>query len=431
MIGFGQQTYVPDDNFEQRLINLGYDLPPLNDYVYTAAIDTVTNLLLGNMNISDLTGIENFTLLKNLHVWGNPLLNFDLSNNYYLEWLTISNSNISYIDLSNNLNLQKLNCSDNQLTLLDLSSNDNLGELDCSNNQLTSLLLPYNNTINSGLFINCSDNLLITLDVRRLNLNYATQLDCSYNNLDTLIFSANTNFLSLICNNNNLTSLDMSEQHILGNIDCSNNQIASLEFSEECHAIWPLFTVDCSNNPLTYLKIKIGYGTNGTAGDWCYNWVNSINAGCNPLLNCVLVDNDSWSFLNWSQGANNPNFIFPSTVLFTTDTNFCPPAIPGPAVYPISSSYDTIQSAFSIQWNNQILSVTGDYTHTLINSEGCDSIANLNLIVTTTGISDIANSKSNLVKITDMLGQETPYRRNTPLFYIYDDGTVEKRIVIE
>ena len=37
----------------------------------------------------------------------------------------------------------------------------------------------------------------------------------------------------------------------------------------------------------------------------------------------------------------------------------------------------------------------------------------------------------NLVKITDMLGQETPFRRNTPLFYIYDDGTVEKRIVIE
>ena len=51
--------------------------------------------------------------------------------------------------------------------------------------------------------------------------------------------------------------------------------------------------------------------------------------------------------------------------------------------------------------------------------------------VTTLGISDIANTKSNLVKITNMLGQETPYRRNTPLFYIYDDGTVEKRIIKE
>ncbi|MEC9209592.1 MAG: aryl-sulfate sulfotransferase [Bacteroidota bacterium] len=36
-----------------------------------------------------------------------------------------------------------------------------------------------------------------------------------------------------------------------------------------------------------------------------------------------------------------------------------------------------------------------------------------------------------LIKIVDVLGQETPYRRNITLFYIYNDGTVEKRIVIE
>ena len=41
MIGFGQLTYVPDDNFEQELINLGYD-NVLDDYVLTANINTVT-----------------------------------------------------------------------------------------------------------------------------------------------------------------------------------------------------------------------------------------------------------------------------------------------------------------------------------------------------------------------------------------------------
>jgi hypothetical protein len=46
------------------------------------------------------------------------------------------------------------------------------------------------------------------------------------------------------------------------------------------------------------------------------------------------------------------------------------------------------------------------------------------------GVLDITNKRT-LVKITDMLGEETAYRRNTPLFYIYDDGTIEKRIVIE
>ena len=94
-------------------------------------------------------------------------------------------------------------------------------------------------------------------------------------------------------------------------------------------------------------------------------------------------------------------------------------------------SYDTLSVSASIVWNGLPLSVSGDYSTTLINSVGCDSIVNLNLTVTTTGISEIANNKSDLVKITDMLGQEAPYRRNTPLFYIYDDGTIEKRIIVE
>ena len=36
-----------------------------------------------------------------------------------------------------------------------------------------------------------------------------------------------------------------------------------------------------------------------------------------------------------------------------------------------------------------------------------------------------------LLKITDILGREVEGNKNEPLFYIYDDGTVEKRIVIE
>ena len=94
-------------------------------------------------------------------------------------------------------------------------------------------------------------------------------------------------------------------------------------------------------------------------------------------------------------------------------------------------SYDTLSVTASIVWNGMPLNVSGDYSVTLINSVGCDSIVNLNLTITsTTGIIDIAD-KRNLVKITNMLGQETPYRKNTPLFYLYNDGTVEKKIIIE
>jgi hypothetical protein len=46
-------------------------------------------------------------------------------------------------------------------------------------------------------------------------------------------------------------------------------------------------------------------------------------------------------------------------------------------------------------------------------------------------INEKTNTAKKLLRITNMLGQETPFRKNTPLFYNYDDGTVEKRIVIE
>ncbi len=80
MIGFGQLTYVPDDNFEQKLINLGYD-NVLDDYVLTASINTVTNLNVNSQNISDLTGIEDFTSLTYLDCENNQLTTLDVSQN--------------------------------------------------------------------------------------------------------------------------------------------------------------------------------------------------------------------------------------------------------------------------------------------------------------------------------------------------------------
>ena len=41
------------------------------------------------------------------------------------------------------------------------------------------------------------------------------------------------------------------------------------------------------------------------------------------------------------------------------------------------------------------------------------------------------NSNKNLLKVVDNLGREVKDSRNNLLFYIYDDGTVEKKIVIE
>ena len=48
----------------------------------------------------------------------------------------------------------------------------------------------------------------------------------------------------------------------------------------------------------------------------------------------------------------------------------------------------------------------------------------------TTAIQEHTTNKE-LLKVTDLLGRETKGTKDEILFYIYDDGTVEKRIVIE
>ena len=57
-------------------------------------------------------------------------------------------------------------------------------------------------------------------------------------------------------------------------------------------------------------------------------------------------------------------------------------------------------------------------------------IGNFTVIDGTTAIKDHSTNKE-LLKITDILGRETKEIRNTPLFYIFENGTVEKKIIIE
>ena len=105
LITLAQKTYVPDDAFEQALINLDLD-DIFDDSVYTSVIDTVQILYLSNAGITDLKGIEHFTALTDLFCHDNQL---------------------AELDLSNNPNLFELNCRNNLLTKLDVRNGNNLG----------------------------------------------------------------------------------------------------------------------------------------------------------------------------------------------------------------------------------------------------------------------------------------------------------------
>ena len=72
------------------------------------------------------------------------------------------------------------------------------------------------------------------------------------------------------------------------------------------------------------------------------------------------------------------------------------------------------------------------YTNVFTNSEGCDSTVILDLtILTSTDISDL-HKTTKIFKIVDVLGKDIPYNRsNRILFYLYEDGTVERKVLFE
>ncbi len=204
-----QNTYVPDDNFEQALIDMGYD-NVLDDYVPTANIQNIIALDLSGKNISDLTGIEDFTSLVKLNCRYNNLSTVDVSNNTGLEELWLSDNQLTAIDLSQNTALVKLYLSNNQLTSLNISANTNLEELSCDENQLTNLDL--------------SQNLLLR---------------------------------KLWVMNNQLTDLDLSQHTQLDHLDCQNNQLVSLNVKNGNNTAMSLaFKFRTTGNPgLTCIQV--------------------------------------------------------------------------------------------------------------------------------------------------------------------------------
>jgi hypothetical protein len=204
-----------------------------------------------------------------------------------------------------------------------------------------------------------------------------TTLICSTNNLTSLDVTGCTALTTLFCNFNNLTSLDVSTNTALTDLRCYNNLLTSLDVSG-CTALTYL---NCDNNQLTSLDVSTC-----TALTYLYcdnNQLTSLDlrngnnnnflafyAYDNPNLTCINVDDATWSTVNWPVVSPPlPNFVFDPQQYF---------------------------------------------------SNNCSA---------TTSIQEL-NTNKKLLKVTDLLGRETK-TTNQVLIHIYDDGTIEKKIVFE
>lgn len=70
------------------------------------------------------------------------------------------------------------------------------------------------------------------------------------------------------------------------------------------------------------------------------------------------------------------------------------------------------------------------YSVVVTDSIGCQVSSSFDVFVLPTSIEE-QNKNKTLLRVTDMLGRNAKESKNTPLFYIYDDGTIEKKVRVE
>jgi len=216
-------------------------------------------------------------------------------------------------------------------------------------------------------YLDCSYNLLTSLD---LSQNTALEwFNVKFNQLNSLDVSYNTALTYLFCENNPLTSLDLSNNTVLTYLECINIQLISLDLSNNT-ALTSLF---CENNQLTILDLSINTALTHL---WCQN---------NQLATLDLRNGNNTNVTSF-KSYNNSNLTCINVDNATWST----------ANWTVANGNIDAQHYFS---NN----------------------------CTGTAIEEHTTNRE-LLRTIDLLGRETP---NQPLFYIYDDGSVEKKIIIE
>ena len=261
------------------------------------------------------------------------------------------------------------NMSINDLTGIEAFTS--LTSLYCSYNQLTSLDVSGATALT---YFICGSNLLTSLDIS--NNTALTNLDCHENQITSLDVSSNTALTNLYCSYNQLTSLDVSQNAVLSELSCQDNQLTSLDVSNNTDLMY----MDCSGNLLTTLDLSQN------------DSISYFNFSDNILLECMNLQNGNNCFISDLDTNGNPSLS--CIAIDTLPYNGCP-QFNSP---PIGLFMNTC-SNFSCGWNSTIV---------------------------------IENDEvKELLKVIDVLGREVNEKRNTPLFYLYKDGTVEKKIIIE
>ena len=298
---YSNDLIIPDENFEQALIDLGLDTT-IDGLVTRDNIKEVTTLDVSSKNIADIRGIEGFTALETFACSLNSLTYIDISQNTALKIAYVNDNQLTNLDVSSNLALEQLVFDRNQISSIDVSQNTQLSGLSFSTNQITEIDLSQNALLESYLWV---------------NENQLTELDLSNNpNLTTLHLENNhlTKLNIKSGGNENITQFFATENPNLTCIQVDNPTFATTNFTNI--DAQTSFNLDCSfDSFITILDtnfeqalIDLGFDTNGLNGTILTSdaiEIDSLRIG-NPLTN-TLTPNVAGKITDISGIESMPN----------------------------------------------------------------------------------------------------------------------------
>lgn len=331
--GDNKYIFIEDDNFEQALIDLGYD-DILDGEIIHHNVKGVSKLNISDKNISNLIGIEAFSSLDTLYASDNLITTFDFSITPNLLDIDLSNNRLVSVDIPEFSKLLKnINLSNNELESLiflrqatsynpqtpsyyfesfNVEENTNLhcvsvkDTLYFSANAIASNPTIFSQDCNKEVFKKISiddanfEQVLVDLEIDDVvdgfvlndSIVKVKSLDVSNKNINSLIGINYFKKLRILnCSFNELDKLDLSKLERLDSLNCKFSSINDIKLFNSLESNEGLIKMNISNNYIYDLDFE------------SLGLLEVIDASSNGFLDVDLSENLNLKELNFSDNS--------------------------------------------------------------------------------------------------------------------------------